>query len=82
MLDGYGQCCFCIDVHYLFFNFQLQKALGSRRLEIRARQSEKIREARLRWLGHVERKTEEDVVMMLHGSGWTPNDRKTETEVE
>ena len=36
--------------------------------EIRARAcaaniSEKIREARLRWLGHVERKTEEDVVM-------------------
>ena len=36
--------------------------------EIRARSdvaniSEKIREARLRWLGHVERKTEEDVVM-------------------
>ena len=25
--------------------------------------SEKIREARLRWLGHVERKTEEDVAM-------------------
>ncbi len=25
--------------------------------------SEKIREAILRWLGHVERKTEEDVVM-------------------
>ena len=25
--------------------------------------SEKIREARLRWLGHVKRKTEEDVVM-------------------
>ena len=25
--------------------------------------SEKIREERLRWLGHVERKTEEDVVM-------------------
>ena len=25
--------------------------------------SEKIREARLKWLGHVERKTEEDVVM-------------------
>ena len=25
--------------------------------------SEKIREARLRWLGHVERQTEEDVVM-------------------
>ena len=25
--------------------------------------SETIREARLRWLGHVERKTEEDVVM-------------------
>ena len=25
--------------------------------------SEKIRDARLRWLGHVERKTEEDVVM-------------------
>ena len=36
--------------------------------EIRAREgvaniSEKIREAKLRWLGHVERKTEEDVVM-------------------
>ncbi len=36
--------------------------------EIRARPgvaniSEKIREARLRWLDHVERKTEEDVVM-------------------
>ena len=25
--------------------------------------SENIREARLRWLGHVEKKTEEDVVM-------------------
>ncbi len=25
--------------------------------------SEKIREARLRWLGHVERKTQQDVVM-------------------
>ena len=25
--------------------------------------SKKIREARLRWLGHAERKTEEDVVM-------------------
>ena len=36
--------------------------------EIRARAdvvnvNEKIREARLRWLRHVERKTEEDVVM-------------------
>ena len=36
--------------------------------EIRARTcvaniSERIREAKLRWLGHVERKTEEDVVM-------------------
>ena len=36
--------------------------------EIRARAglaniSEKIREARLRWLWHVDRKTEEDVVM-------------------
>ena len=36
--------------------------------EIRARAdvaniSEKIREARLRWLGHVARETEEDVVM-------------------
>ncbi len=28
-----------------------------------ANMSEKIREARLRWLGHVERKTEEDVVL-------------------
>ena len=37
--------------------------------EIRARSgvaniSGKIREARLRWLDHVERKTEEDVVMI------------------
>ncbi len=38
--------------------------------------SKKIREARLRWLGHVERKTKEDVVR------GTPKDRKTETEVE
>ena len=42
--------------------------LKARNEEIRARTgvakiSEKIREARLRWLGHVERKTEEDVVM-------------------
>ena len=28
-----------------------------------ANTSEKIREARLKWLGHVERRTEEDVVM-------------------
>ena len=39
-----------------------------RKGEIRARTgvaniSEKIREAKLRWLGHVERQTEEDVVM-------------------
>ena len=29
----------------------------------RANVSEKIREAKLRWLGHVERKTEEDILM-------------------
>ena len=39
-----------------------------RNVEIRARPgvaniSENIREARPRWLGHVERKTDEDVVM-------------------
>ena len=56
--------------------------------EIRARAgvakirvSENIREARLRWFGHVERKTEEDVVMK-HGSGWTrtgrPNLRRSD----
>ena len=45
------------------------KRIGKIRTEeIRARAgvaniSEKIREVRLRWLGHVERKTEEDVVM-------------------
>ena len=38
------------------------------REDIRAREgvantSENIRETRLRWLGHVERKTEEDVAM-------------------
>ena len=31
-----------------------------------AKISEKMREARLRWLGYVERKTEEDVVMRTH----------------
>ena len=41
--------------------------------------SEKIREEKLRWLGRVERKTEEDVVMRT----WkTPKDRTTETDVE
>ena len=45
--------------------------------------SEEIREARLRWLGHVERKTEEDIVKRR----WkcVDTDRyimKTETEVE
>ena len=40
--------------------------------------SEKIREASLRWLGHVERKTEEDVI--LRTWKWIPKDRKTKTE--
>ena len=47
--------------------------------------SETIKEVTLRWLGHVERETEEDVATfenMEYGSGWTPKDRKTETEVE
>ena len=45
--------------------------------EIRARSGiANILEARLRWLGQVDRKTEED------GSLWTPKCRKTETEVE
>ena len=39
---------------------------------------ENIREVRLRWLEHVERKTEEDVVMRTWK--WTPKDRKTKTE--
>ena len=41
------------------------------------------REARPRWVGHVERKTEEDVAMRTWKMevGWTPKDRKTETEV-
>ena len=38
--------------------------------------SKKIREARLRWLGRVERKTKEGAVR------GTPKDRKTETEVQ
>ena len=58
--------------------------------EIRARAgvaniSRKIREARLTWLGHVEKKTE-DVVMrtwkMEVGSWWTLKDRNTGSEVE
>ena len=47
--------------------------------------SENIREARLSWLGHVERKPDEDIFInenMEDGSGWTPKDWKTETEVE
>ena len=54
--------------------------------EIRARAgeaniSEKIREARLRWLGHVERKIKEDAVMRRWK--WVDSeDRKTETEME
>ena len=49
----------------------IQRVEKIRNEEIRARAgvaniSEKIREARLRWLGHVERETEEDVVMV----GW------------
>ena len=45
--------------------------------------SENIREARLRRLGHVERKTEEDLVMRtwkMEVGG--PKDTDTETEVE
>ena len=46
----------------------IKKIEKTRTEEIRARPgvvniSEKIREARLRWLGHVERKAEEDVAM-------------------
>ena len=46
--------------------------------------SENIREPRLRWLEHVERKTEEyySNENMQHGSGWTAKEGKTETEVE
>ena len=51
-----------------------------RKEEIRARagvanMGETIREARLRWLGHVERKTEEE--NMSNGSEWAPEDRKS-----
>ena len=44
---------------------------------------ETTREARLRWLGHVERKTEEGLCSnenMEDGNGWRPKDRKTEPE--
>ena len=44
--------------------------------------SETVREARLRLLGHVERKTEEDVVVMRTWKRWTPKDRKTEIAME
>ena len=49
--------------------------------DIRARASvtnmrKKIRDARLRWLGHVERKIEEDVVMRT----WEIENTKTEVE--
>ena len=42
--------------------------------------SEKISQTRLRWLGRVERKTYEDVVMRTWK--WTPRERKVNTEVE
>ena len=45
--------------------------------------SENMRETRLRWLGRVKRKTEDDVVpneKMEDGSGWTRKDRKTENQ--
>ena len=47
-------------------------------------QSQNITEMRLRWLGHVERKIEEDHSNenMEDGSWWTPKDRKIETEVK
>ena len=43
--------------------------------------SETIREARLRWLGHVEGQTEDDVVMRTWNE-WTLKDRKAKNEVE
>ena len=72
----------------------LKRIMGIQRIEkirneeIRARSgvaniSGKIREARVGWLGHVERKTEEDVVMRtctMEVGGHRK--RKTETEVE
>ena len=47
---------------------------------------EKIREAIVRWPGHVERKTEENTCTcsnenMEVGSGWTARDRNTETVI-
>ena len=63
-----------MDEQYLLEKTQILRwAMGIKRIvnirneELRTRAcvaniSEKIREARLRWLGHVERKTEEDVV--------------------
>ena len=41
--------------------------------------SEKKREARLRWLKHVERESNEK---MEDGNDWTSKDRKTKTGVE
>ena len=72
----------------------LKRIMGIKRIErirneeIRARSgvaniSGKIREATVRWLGHVERKTEEDVVMRtckMEVGGH--RNRNTETEVE
>ena len=47
--------------------------------------SEKTREVRLRWLGHAERKTVQGGCSndkTKDGNGWTPKDRKAETEME
>ena len=62
--DGPGQVCPSVE-HSSNLKEQQQNMINE---EIWAREgvtnvSRKIREARLKWLGHVERKTEEDVVM-------------------
>ena len=44
--------------------------------------SEKIREARLRWLGHVERKTEEDIVIRTWKMGLSGHRKKMEVDTE
>ena len=75
-LDMYAMQLHETEMRMLRWMVGIKRIENIRREVTRARAgvaniSEKIREVRLRWLGHVERKTEEDVVMR-RWKWWTP----------